>query len=243
MILKVKTFLKKYAYILLPICTLLCLAGFIGSYLFPNEVLDTYAVNVKESEGKDEYIQAFTGSQDEIGYLMETDGRVLKGIQIGISKAGAQLAGANLHYRVYKVDENFIEDGVVSDEAASLDISSMVLLDEGNYDLGSCLDGQYPYLPFNSKDCTGELYITFTYEANGCTDPNPGMFLNQEEITGAKTYVDANVVDGNMKCYYIYTHNTYPFLYDARVMLCIFLATSMCVQFPLLKKKEEVETA
>ena len=129
---KFKQFFSKYAYIFLPIGTLLCLAGFIGSYLFPNEVLDTYKVNVTEEEGDMEFVQFFTGAENEIGYIMETDGRPMKGFQIGISKNGQALEGTELVYRVY-------------------DKSSMTLLDEEVYDLGACLDGQYPYLPFGNE--------------------------------------------------------------------------------------------
>ena len=218
---KFKQFFSKYAYIFLPIGTLLCLAGFIGSYLFPNEVLDTYKVNVTEEEGDMEFVQFFTGAENEIGYIMETDGRPMKGFQIGISKNGQALEGTELVYRVY-------------------DKSSMTLLDEEVYDLGACLDGQYPYLPFGSELCTGKIYITFTYRANGNTEPAPGIFMNHSEIPHVATYVDGEKIEGNLKCYYIYSHNTYPFLYDSRVMLCVFLAATACVAFPAYSKKKEV---
>ena len=172
---KFKQFFSKYAYIFLPIGTLLCLAGFIGSYLFPNEVLDTYKVNVTEEEGDMEFVQFFTGAENEIGYIMETDGRPMKGFQIGISKNGQALEGTELVYRVY-------------------DKSSMTLLDEEVYDLGACLDGQYPYLPFGNELCTGKIYITFTYRANGNTEPAPGIFMNHSEIPHVATYVDGEKI-------------------------------------------------
>lgn len=271
---KIKHFLSKYAYIYLPIGTLLCLAGFIGSYLFPNEVLDTYKVNVTEEEGDMEFVQHFTGAENEIGYIMETDGRAMKGFQIGISKNGQALEGTELVYRVYALSENNrnqeLADGNLSNEESSneelsneespneessgnnnvseideylaeeVDISSMTLLDEEVYDLGACLDGQYPYLPFGNELCTGKIYITLTYRANGNTEPAPGIFMNHSEILHVATYVDGKKMDGNLKCYYIYTHDTYPFLYDSRVMLCIFLAATACVAFPAYSKKKEV---
>ena len=263
---KIKHFLSKYAYIYLPIGTLLCLAGFIGSYLFPNEVLDTYKVNVAEEEGDTEFVQYFTGAENEIGYIMETDGRAMKGFQIGISKNGQALEGTELVYRVYALnDENRNQElsGVevpnendkLSNEESSgnnnvseideylveeVDISSMTLLDEEVYDLGTCLDGQYPYLPFGNELCAGKIYITLTYRANGNTEPAPGIFMNHSEILHVATYVDGKKMDGNLKCYYIYTHDTYPFLYDSRVMFCILLAATACVAFPAYSKKKEV---
>lgn len=254
---KFQQFLSKYAYIYLPICTLLCLAGFIGSYLFPNEVLDTYKVNVTEEEGDTEYIRYFTGLQDEIGYVMETDGRPMKGFQIGIAKNGYDLAGTELVYRVYglteanrgQLPEAFEEekeestlpdapkyeiDGFLLDK---VDVSAMTLLDEQTYNLGECMDGQYPYLPFGNDLCAGKLYITLTYRANGNTEPCPGVFMNHTQISHVATYAEHIKEDGNLKCYYIYTHDTYPFLYDSRVMFCIFLAATACVSFPALSKK------
>lgn len=273
---KFKQFLSKYAYIFLPIGTLLCLAGFIGSYLFPNEVLDTYKVNVAEEEGDTEFVQYFTGAENEIGYIMETDGRAMKGFQIGISKNGQALEGAELVYRVYALSEenrnHALTEGEVPNEnvelsneelqneevsneesfdnnnvseideylAEEVDISSMTLLDEEVYDLGACLDGQYPYLPFGNELCTGKIYITLTYRANGNIEPAPGVFMNHSEILHVATYIDGKKMDANLKCYYIYTHDTYPFLYDSRVMLCIFLAATACVAFPAYSKKKEV---
>lgn len=266
---KIKQLLSKYAYIYLPICTLLCLAGFIGSYLFPNEVLDTYKVNVAEEEGDAEFIQYFTGAQDEIGYIMETDGRAMKGFQIGISKNGQALAGTELIYRVYALNEanrnnmsasmhqasddvDGQEDGQEDAKESAVDapkyeideflvdevdVSAMTLLDEESYDLGTCMDGQYPYLPFGNELCSGKLYITLTYRANGNTEPCPGVFMNHSEISHAATYINHQKFQGNIKCYYIYTHDTYPFLYDSRVMLCIFLAATACVSFPAFSKK------
>ena len=234
---KIKHFLSKYAYIYLPIGTLLCLAGFIGSYLFPNEVLDTYKVNVTEEEGDMEFVQYFTGAENEIGYIMETDGRAMKGFQIGISKNGQALEGTELVYRVYALNDENRNHALTEGEVS---ISSMTLLDEEVYDLGACLDGQYPYLPFGNELCTGKIYITLTYRANGNTEPAPGIFMNHSEILHVATYIDGKKMDGNLKCYYIYTHDTYPFLYDSRVMLCIFLAATACVAFPAYSKKKEV---
>ena len=228
---KIKHFMTKYAYIYLPIGTLLCLAGFIGSYLFPNTVLDTYKVNAGANEGDPEYVQYFTGTEDEIGYMMETDGRVMKGIQIGIDKNGQALEGTSLIYRIYKVGDSDFGGDVASHAE---------LLEEESFDLGSCMDGQYPYLPFINEADTGKLYITFSYQANGNTQPAPGIFMNHSDIENAATYVSGARSDGSIKCYYIYSHETYPFLYDSRVMFCIFLAASACVVFPAYSRKKEV---
>lgn len=257
---KMKQAITKYMYMILPICTLLCLAGFIGSYLFPNEVLDTYKVNAKEDEEDQEFVQLLTGAEDEIGYVMETDGRPMKGFQIGVCKNGASLDGSELIYRVYalsednKMDANESLDVSSKEEehafeidaylAPTIDVSKMTLLDEESYSLGECLDGQYPYLPFGNSMCNGKIYITLTYHANGNTEPAPGIYMNHMEILHAATYVNGvkaseSSKDANVKCFYIYTHDTYPFLYDSRVMFCIFLAASACVTYPKFKNRKK----
>lgn len=245
---RLKQFFSKYAYIYLPIATLLCLAGFIGSYLFPNSVLDTYKVNMDEAEDDTEYVQYFTGAENEIGYLTDTDGRIMKGFQIGISKNGAALDGAQILYRVYVLDEPDKKiDECLTD---MIDISDLTQVEEGICDMGSCLDGQYPYLPFQNEACTGTLYITLTFYAGQNQEQIlPGVFMNHSDIQGAATYINGQKavndegISANVKCCYIYTHDTYPFLYDSRVMLCIFLAASACVSYPALSKKKKEAAA
>lgn len=245
MLKKFQTKVSQYAYLILPICTLLCLAGFIGSYLFPNEVLDTYAVNVKEAEDDEEFARYFTGAENEIGYVMETDGRALKGFQVGVSKNGAALTGTELIYRVYQLpDEVSLEENEIPGQ---IDASGQQMLFEGSYDLGSCLDGQYPYLPFDDSDaCKGKLYLTFTYRANGNTEPAPGLFVNHSEVKKAATYMQGKRMiqeeEAEMiKHYYIYSHDTYPLLYDCRVMTFVFLAASAVVCYPRKKERGENE--
>lgn len=251
-----KKVISKYAYIILPIGTLLCLAGFIGSYLFPNEVLDTYEVNMKEAEDDREFVIPFTGGiSDEIGYAMETDGRELKGIQIGISKGGASLSGANLVYRVYQLPEDANLQALTPEQLnGNLNDASVIL--EQYYDLGNCMDGQYLYLPFDksgkideTKRCIGKLYITFSYNSNGNTEEGmPGLFANHGIVKNAATYREGKIVTDEIagkqlpqmiKHYYIYSHNTYPLLYDSRVLTFVFLAASMTVAYPHIKGKGE----
>lgn len=255
-----KKVISQYAFLILPICTLLCLVGFIGSYLFPNEVLDTYQVNVTEEEGDEEFVLNLTGAEDEIGYVMTTDGRALKGFQIGISKNGAALEGTELVYRVYGLPEEGSSAETSNEELPlQLDPEELNLILEKSYDLGTCLDGQYPYLPFDEEDlCSGKLYITFTYRANGNTEGIlPGIFANHRSVENAATYINGklavdNVNDGEpaadninggeqppmIKNYYIYSHDTYPLLYDCRVLTFVFLAASMTVCYPKWKSRK-----
>lgn len=243
-----KKTIYKYAYLILPICTLLCLAGFIGSYLFPNEVLDTYEVNMKEEEGDEEFVWSLTGAEDEIGYVMETDGRALKGFQIGISKNGAALTGTELIYRVYGLpDEGASMKEVIEESSGGIETEGLELLLEKSYDLGSCLDGQYPYLPFDEEGvCKGRLYITFTYRSNGNEEGVlPGIYANHHKVDNAASYREGKIISEMweekettvmIKHYYIYSHDTYPLLYDCRVLTFVFLAASMTVCYPGLKK-------
>lgn len=246
-----KKIICKYAYLLLPIGTLLCLAGFIGSYLFPNEVLDTYEVNMKEEEGDEEFLWEMTGAEDEIGYAMETDGRALKGFQIGVSKRGAALTGMELVYRVYQLPEGISFTEELPSQMQSGELS---LILEKSYDLGTCLDGQYPYLPFDDEElCRGKLYITFTCRVNGNAEGvMPALFANHSQVEHAASYRNGVLAEGGpegerkpemIKHYYIYSHNTYPLLYDCRVLTFVFLAASATVCYPRRRRREEEKDA
>ena len=137
-------------YYILPIITLLFLTGFIGSYLFPNTVLDTYVINMTETEGDEELLLPLSAT-DPVTYEMNTGTLAMRGIQVGINKQGQALSGTTLVYRVYA------EGNCVS---------------ENRYAVGNGDDLQYVYLPFeNQKDCVGKLKITFQLENEGETDP------------------------------------------------------------------------
>ncbi len=246
-----KKIICKYAYLLLPIGTLLCLAGFIGSYLFPNEVLDTYEVNMKEEEGDEEFLWEMTGAEDEIGYAMETDGRALKGFQIGVSKRGAALTGMELVYRVYELPEGV---SLTEELPSQIQSGELSLILEKSYDLGTCLDGQYPYLPFDEEGlCKGKLYITFTCRVNDNTEGvMPALFANHSEVEHAASYRSGVLAEDDLKGerkpemikhYYIYSHNTYPLLYDCRVLTFVFLAASATVCYPRIIRREEEKDA
>ena len=58
-------------YYILPIITLLFLTGFIGSYLFPNTVLDTYVINMTETDGDEELLLPLSVT-DAVTYEMNT---------------------------------------------------------------------------------------------------------------------------------------------------------------------------
>lgn len=133
-------------YYILPIITLLFLTGFIGSYLFPNTVLDTYVINMTETDGDEELLLPLSAT-DAVTYEMNTGTLAMRGIQVGINKQGQALSGTTLVYRVYA------EGNCVS---------------ENRYAVGNGDDLQYVYLPFeNQKDCVGKLKITFQLENEG----------------------------------------------------------------------------
>ena len=161
---------------------------------------------------------------------MNTGTLAMRGIQVGINKQGQALSGTTLVYRVY------VEGNCVS---------------ENRYAVGNGDDLQYVYLPFeNQKDCVGKLKITFRLENEGETDPVlPALMANHTEVKDtvtmpAQTDTQAQQIaapgDVSLKCSYIYTHNTYPFLYDCRLLTFVFLAASMAVCYPRRKKGEQV---
>lgn len=206
-------------YIILPAVTILCFAGFILSLLFPDMVLDTYEVNMTEAEGEEFPLMLKAGAYVE--YYMDTGAKPLKGIQVGINKLGQDL-GSVLSYDVYTVGKNVNYDAPVS---------------QNLYPLTEGADLQYVYLPFeNYEACIGKVCIRFYLEGTEET----ALMANRNGTENTETVYfeegaqgqEGQRQDVSLKCSYIYTHETYPFLYDFRILTCIFLAASMAVQYP-----------
>ena len=107
-------------------------------------------------------------------------------------------------------------------------------------------DLQYVYLPFeNYEKCIGDVRITFVLDAaEENPDAYPALMANHADIKGTSTIAPIRPegeenTEVSLKCNYIYTHDTYPFLYDCRLLTFVFLAASMAVTYPQRKKKEE----
>lgn len=229
---RLSAILNRNLYIILPMITLFCLAGFIGSLIFPNEVLDTNTANMEETDSDFYLPLGQEKGQVEVSYEMTTEARPLKGIQIGIHKNGEQLEGANLIYRVYVKNQEQKD-------------ASYRLVSENVYDLGSqTYDFQYVYLPFSaSESCQGQVLITFAYEPGENADEKtfPSLRANQTQLESTITAyaVDENkeIVEGGLMVSYIYSHDTYPFLYDFRILTFVFLAASMSLSYKKPEKK------
>lgn len=215
---------------ILPILTLFCLTGFIGSLIFPKKVLDTYKINVTEEEGDTEYVIPLSG-ETPIFYEMNTAGQPMKGIQVGISKEGASQEGVFLRYQVYEhsTEKNQRLGSLLSDNL---------------YEIASGDEVQYVYLPYaQSELCKGDIIIRFTIESQEITETErefktpPALLANHTLIDNTLTRIGDEDLDGNIKTMYIYSHDTYPLLYDFRLMTFVFLAASMAVSYPKLNKK------
>ena len=237
------------AYVILPMITLLCLAGFIGSLLFPNKVLDTYVINMSEEEGDTEVLLPLSRvAYKQVAYRVDTGNRPMRGIQIGINKQGKEITANNLRYQVYA------DEGIEDLEMTQI-LKNGRLLSDTVYDLAQGDNLQYVYLPFsNYEACQGKLVIVFAIEpkvAQDAAQEEIAIMANHHETEGTQTrymtdktayaaedYAQVEAVnrDLSLKCSYIYTHNTYPFLYDFRIMTFVFLAASMAVGYPAVSK-------
>ena len=208
-------------HILFPVITVFCLLGWIGSLLLPDKVLDTYSVNMTEEEGDTEELLSLAG-ENHVRYQMDTRGLPMRGIQVGINKQGREISGI-LHYDVYAGKEG-----------------GETLMSSNVYDLAEGYDLQYVYLPYaDYEKCAGQLCIDFYTEGNTEEAMSPALMANHTMTADTVTLSTADPeFTGSLKGSYIYTHDTYPFLYDFRIMTCIFLAASMAVRYPHKKKRE-----
>ncbi len=222
---------------LFPLLTLLCLAGFAGSLIFPNEVLDTYHMNMSEEEGDVPFLLPLSYEQP-ILYEIDTAGRRMQGIQLGISKRGLPQTGQILCYNV-STGGRTVSENVYS-------------IEEGD-------ELQYVFLPFSRPDlCYGKicvsLWVSTDSERLG-EDRVAALEANHREVETAITTVPAEYVTAffgetagsgavlsqeyqtgeakrpSLKGSHIYSHNTYPFLYDFRILTFVFLAVSMTLPY------------
>ena len=128
------------AAIVFPLLTLICLAGFIGSLIFPNRVLDTYVMNMQQEEGDREVLLPLSYEKPLL-YRIDTQGRPMQGVQLGIHKRGVSQEGQILSYNV-KAGGTIVSENVYS-------------LSQGD-------DLQYVFLPFQNPDnCIGNLEVSF----------------------------------------------------------------------------------
>ena len=191
---------------------LLCIAiGIIASYLFPNESFDSSDINIEENA--DFKIPLTQGSVVE--YNCNTGKRPMAGIQVFISKEGAEFSDGKVHYEVYNKDGS-------------------VHLGSGEQLLKDIEDGQFVYLPFKGmKECMGDIKIKFFY--TGSESIAPALIANQDEIEEVSTIADGTRIKGNIKASYIYINETHPLVFDLKIMLAVF----MTVFFTLESKKKQ----
>jgi len=205
--------------------TFLLLVLLIVSFLIPKKVIDTYKINTSEEEGDTEYLLPL-GANQVITHQLTSASRPMFGIQVGLSKNGADYEQSVLYYDVYSTE-------------------TQTLLSHNEYLLSQGEDLQYVYLPFdNYESCLDEITISFHYEnRDDSVIAAPSLLANGRNLSTSKTLVDQSLISGNIKCMYIYTHDTYPLVYDLRIMLLVFLAASMTASWniPAVKKEKNHE--
>lgn len=203
---------------ILPTITLGLALLLVLSYIFPKQVIDTYKMNMDE-EYAEELLALEEGST--ISYTMNTGARPMKGIQPAISKQGGSFTDGILRYRVYLAQDDIL----VSDNAYALR--------EGE-------DLQYVFLPFSDFErCQGDIRIDFLYESGQDGNSAPAFLINSYRKEGTSTAVNGELLEGGLKGYSVYTHDTYPLVYDLKILICLFLAASMTVNFSRKKKSGE----
>lgn len=208
---KIILLFEKYGKLFVLLCIAIAIIGIIASYLFPNESFDSSDINIEENA--DFKILLTQGSVVE--YNCNTGKRPMAGIQVFISKEGAEFSDGKVHYEVYNKDGS-------------------VHLGSGEQLLKDIADGQFVYLPFKGmKECMGDIKIKFFY--TGSESIAPALIANQDEIEEVSTIADGTRIKGNIKASYIYINETHPLVFDLKIMLAVF----MTVFFTLESKKKQ----
>lgn len=207
---------------ILPILTISMAALLVISYLVPKKVIDTYKTNITEEDGDEEYLIPLD-FESTITYHMNTGNRPIMGMHIGVAKNGNVFQDETIICRVFADNQK-------------------IPVSENAYSLNQGEDVQYVYIPFqNYEACMGDITIVFNFKSsNQVTGFYPSILANGKEITNAYTQINGDRIEGNIKNIYIYTHNTYPLVYDLRILAALFAAASMAVNYNKIGAKNEI---
>lgn len=189
------------------------------SLLFPKKVLDTYEINKIDAPPEDEQDRLLILPEGSvITYEFNTGSRPLRGIQPGISLRGGRFEKGVLRCRVYTRPGHVLAS---DNEYPLSELTESIEAEGGGERL---MQARYMYIPFeNYEACAGDITVEFTYESRGGTAGAPGL-LTADAGSGAVTRQDGGTVDGGLAGYYVYTHNTYPLVYDLRILLVMSAA-------------------
>jgi hypothetical protein len=107
----------------------------------------------------------------------------------------------------------------------------------------SSAEDEYPALMANHRAVDGAVttapVIVTELSAADAGEGAAAAGLEKKKNAGAADSAETpDAADVSLKCSYIYTHETYPFLYDFRLLTFVFLAASMTVSYSSRKKKE-----
>ncbi|MBO5292315.1 MAG: DUF2142 domain-containing protein [Lachnospiraceae bacterium] len=240
-----KKILNQISRYFLPVVTVGLVLLLVLSWLFPNRVLDTYEMNISGNEEEETIIPLPEGSV--ISYTMNTGTRPLRGIQPGISLRGGRFVNGQLRCRVYREPSHeLVSDNTYSLAELTQSIQSSI---DGGADSSLAWQALYTYIPFADYErCSGDIMLVFSYESMGdvpeqfavAEEPDgqqgqdearvPGLSVNETRKENTLTCVNGEEIEGGLCGYSVYTHNTYPLIYDLRLLICIFLAASVSVQ-------------
>ena len=171
---KITRWLQAYGRLLTGLAILLCVAGLAVSYMKPKQKLETVAINMG-TEGES---TVPLKNDESIRYVCDTKGYPMAGIQVGVTKNGYTFTDMQLICSVY-------------DEAGT------TLLSRSGVTLAELDEGQYVYIPFdNYKQCIGTLTIEFSVA--GGQGEYPGLFINSQTMDDAATYVNGELLSGNL---------------------------------------------
>jgi hypothetical protein len=196
---KIIELLEKYGKLFVLFCITVSAFGIVFSYVFPKE--KPYGIDVNIEEGSEFNIPLTKG--EVVEYKCNTGTKPMAGIQLYVSKQGAEFTDGKIKYEVYNSD-------------------GTKLLSSGEQLLKDISDVQFVYFEFgNKKECNGDLVIKFSFEGSETTVP--ALIANKKVVEDASTSVNGSLITGNIKSSYIYVVYTHPLVFDLKVMLAIFV--------------------
>lgn len=208
--------MEKYGKIFIIFCILIMAMALILSYVKPRQALDTYEINMQENNDYNIEIDKAT----TVEYYCDTGEKPLNGVQMGITRQGHEYTDGRIVCTVFKADDKSVLGSV-------------------SQNLNEILQVQYVYFPFTQMtQYSGNIIISFTYEGNDTE--YPAIIANDNTTENSKTLVNGREISGSLKAYYIYSHNTYPLVFDLKIFLAIFITVFFTLPFGN-KKNQKAE--
>ncbi len=188
---------------------------FVWSSLFPKTAYDTRELHVRLEEGEQEREIALTPDTTVLISFFSKEQHV-EGIQPCADWGAENRPGGQLFVDVWRVDE----------------AGEQIYAGQGSAPLSADMRRAYTYIPLSHEgELSGELIFAIRYVPAEGEAAYPSLIATNRDLDDCLTVVNEEQYDGDLLLYYVCMRETYPLLFDAK-LVCLLL---VCVALTMGK--------